>query len=78
MTTKKAFVIESCKNCPNRRVTRGPGGYSEDWYCHTESISFYGPIPKEAKKIGGYIEYPSDEPKGIPEWCPLPDAVEEE
>ena len=41
--------------------TRG-AGYALDWLCkHPEA-------PK-GKKVGGYIEWASEEP-GIPDWCP--------
>ena len=55
--------LETCKLCPYMKTQRTMGaGCAEDWIC------IKGEKPREIK---GYIEYPSEDPKEIPEWCPL-------
>lgn len=68
MTTKtkrkKVIFISECGKCPFKKEERTMGaGYAEDWIC-----------TKKNKKIAGYIEWPSEEPKEIPTWCPLKNA----
>jgi hypothetical protein len=56
------YKIHNCKECPNRTTERTIGaGYAFDWLCKA----------KNNKKIAEYIEWTSEEPKEIPDWCPL-------
>lgn len=58
----RLFVLSSCKECPNKVEERTMGaGYAIDWNCKAAE-----------RMIKGYIEWPSEEPKKIPDWCPLP------
>lgn len=57
----RLLVLTNCKDCPHRKIERTENaGYAHDWICHLKD-----------RKIAGYIEWPSEEPKEIPEWCPL-------
>jgi hypothetical protein len=56
--------LHNCKGCPNRATRKTIGtGYALTWLCSA----------KEDREIRGYIEYPSEEPEEIPDWCPLED-----
>jgi len=58
----KVIKIISCANCPKKVTVATPGaGCASDWLCGA----------MENKKICGYIEWSSEEPKSVPEWCPL-------
>lgn len=63
----KLLKIENCSECPFLKV--GPlyslDGFDRgcDWTCS-----------KTNKEVAGFIERPSEEPKEIPKWCPLPKA----
>lgn len=61
----KSFVtlqISSCAKCPFIEAQRTEGaGYALDYFC----------TKKRYKKIAGYVEWDSEFPKEIPEWCPL-------
>lgn len=65
MKQQRLYVVDGCKSCPNRTEARTPGtGFGIDWRCKAV----------EDRKIRGYIEWPSEEPKDgeFPDWCPLP------
>jgi len=54
--------LTRCEDCPQMKTERTTGaGLAYDWLC---SLA-------DDKKIKGYIEYPSEEPQTIPDWCPL-------
>ena len=56
------FKVTKCKECPNLKTFPTPGaGFALDWCCSIAKL----------KLITGYIEWPSEEPKSIPKWCPL-------
>jgi len=56
-----AIKINNCSECPKCRKDRTAGaGYALDYIC-TEAN----------KKIAGYVEYASEIPTDVPEWCPL-------
>lgn len=64
MTSKKVAILEfdSCRECPFKEDSRTPGaGYALDWFC-TKDVK---------RKIASYIEWATEEPKEIPDWCPL-------
>jgi len=62
----KKLKIKNCKECPFLVVERTMGaGCATDWLC--------GKTKRKNSKIAGYIEWPSEEPKEIPNWCPLED-----
>lgn len=56
---------ENCKCCRDLSVeklyTADSWDHAFDWFC-----TFNG----QHKKIAGYIEWPKEEPKEIPAWCP--------
>jgi len=53
--------VKNCGPCPFRETRRTVGaGYAIDWLC----------TKMDDKKIAGYIEWGSDEPESVPEWCP--------
>lgn len=65
--TARMLVINNCGECPHRRIERDyAGACAEKWVCYAKS--------SRGRKIAGYIEWSSEEPKEIPEWCPLPAA----
>lgn len=57
--------LETCKHCPHlsvkRMYTEDSWEHAFDWFCSNHNN----------EKIAGYIEWERDEPKIIPEWCPL-------
>lgn len=56
-----AIKINNCSECPKCRKDRTAGaGYALDYIC-TEAN----------KEIAGYVEYSSEIPANVPEWCPL-------
>lgn len=56
-----AIKINNCSECPKCRKDRTAGaGYALDYIC-TEAN----------KEIAGYVEYASEIPTDVPEWCPL-------
>lgn len=68
--------IDSCKECPHFETQRTRGaGYAIDWICTQIEIDPKSLIPtgydyhSKHRCIAGYLEWPSQEPKDIPEWC---------
>ncbi len=77
-TTKerRLFIVTGCRSCPHKIVERTPNaGYAEDWFCKASRKQNITRTdhPKGYRKIAGYIEWPSEEPKDgeFPKWCPL-------
>jgi hypothetical protein len=68
--------IDSCKECPffDTQRTRG-AGCAIDWICTQIEIDPESDIRtgdgrhENHRLIKGYIEWPSEDPKDIPEWC---------
>jgi hypothetical protein len=60
MTTIK-LEVESCLQCPKvKKSVTVNAGCAYDYTCTVNN-----------KLITGYVEYESEEPKEVPEWCPL-------
>lgn len=53
--------VKTCRKCPFRNTEKMPGRCAVDWFCSK----------KNGKRIAGYIEWPSEEPNNVPEWCPF-------
>lgn len=72
--SNRLLVLNNCKSCPHRESALTKGfGYAEDWLCRLTPA----PDPtvrngRIGRHIAGYLEWPSDEPTKIPDWCPLP------
>jgi hypothetical protein len=50
--------------CPHLKLERTPrAGYAHDYICKAKKNG--------NNKIAVYVEYPSEEPKVIPDWCPF-------
>ncbi len=64
MADSVTLTITRCGQCPHHEV--GPSysldGFDSgnDWKCSLAK-----------RKIAGFVESPSEEPKTIPAWCPL-------
>jgi len=59
------LTINKCGECPHkhskRQYTADSWEHASEWLCRAA----------DDKQIAGYIEWSRDEPKKIPEWCPL-------
>lgn len=61
------FHIDKCRQCPFTEIDRTQGaGFAWDRYCTRESNDGH----KSKIKVGGYIEWESEEPE-VPSWCPI-------
>jgi len=59
--------VKNCRKCPFLNTEKTPGRCAEDWYCSK----------KKNKCISEYIEWPREEPKAVPDWCPYRNKKEE-
>lgn len=58
--------INNCCECPFVTTERTVGaGCASDYHCSAD----------HNHKIAGYVEYASEMPDNIPEWCPLAKAL---
>ena len=64
MPRQAKLIINNCKECPHFKIGTSYSfdGWDRgsDWICK-----------KADKKLAVFVEWPRDEPKEIPEWCPL-------
>lgn len=76
--TTKTIVIESCTGCPHVKKERTFKGNYTFLCIHPKkmrTISWPGtgyPDEQRGTVISEECERPSEYPKGIPKWCPLP------
>jgi len=61
--------INTCMECPHLKIERTIGaGYAHDYICKAKKNG--------NNKIAVYVEYPSEEPKVIPDWCPFKNKID--
>jgi len=67
-----SLTIARCKDCPNLHVGRlySLDGFDRgcDWTCTAANN----------RAVASFVEWPRDEPKTIPRWCPLRSKPSEE
>jgi hypothetical protein len=68
--------IDKCEQCPYFATQRTLGaGCATDWICQNFIVDENSEIRtgynthERHRLIAGYIEWPSEEPKDIPDWC---------
>lgn len=62
------YQIYKCQECPFSIVQATPGaGCAIDRFCNCKKTNNK---QMHMRKIGGYIEWDSEEP-AVPDWCPI-------
>lgn len=79
MPDKVFLEIKTCKDCPHlgtsRYYTADSFEHEENWFCKKtkrkapETSSAMKPV-RNSSRIA-FVSWPSEEPKEIPDWCPL-------